>query len=89
MGDLGEYWRDTKDYRRQKKRETQSKAPEAIRIAEEAGLRLYCFDGLYHYRVNGKFDWWPSTGYWKSLTGKSRGHGVRQLIKAANDEPRS
>jgi hypothetical protein len=84
MGDVGDYWRDHKAWADEQKAKRHAKVPEVIKRAEDAGLHLHHFSNE-HIRVNDTFDWWPSTGYWKALHGKKRGHGVASLIVAARE----
>lgn len=85
MGDVGDYWREHKEYVKEQKQKHRSKASMAMQEVNKSGLD-YRELSNEHFRVsltNDWFDWWPSTGYWKSKDGKQTGYGVFKLIKAA------
>jgi len=85
MGDVGDYWREHKEYKRKVKAQQVAAIPKALAMLDEAGISYRRFD-MEHYRVAERFDWWPSTGRWKSLDGKTRGFKVRGLIRAIQAE---
>lgn len=87
MGDVGDYWREHKEYKREQKRRQQAAIPKAMQVLDEAGIEYRRLDPYgEHYRVAGRFDWWPSTGYWKAVNGSTNGHRVRSLIRAVQAE---
>lgn len=80
MGDVGDYWREHREYVREKKAKDRKRIPEFLAALRKAGHVLEQFSDD-HYRVDGIFDYWPSTGTWREVNGKRRGHGVYRLIK--------
>lgn len=83
MGDIGDYWRDHKEYVKEKKNKYRGNSSKAIKALEDSGIEFYQLSHE-HYRVpltNDFIDWWPSTGTWRSKDGKTRGWQVRDLIK--------
>jgi hypothetical protein len=85
MGDIGDYWREHKEYKSRKKAEQRRLIPSLINRVRKAGLYLEPLDAYEeHWRVAEAFDWWPSTGYWKMLRNNEvSGRGVVSLIKTA------
>jgi hypothetical protein len=49
---------------------------------DRAGLK-YESDGEHHLTVDGRFLFWPVTGFWRALDRSSQGYNVRNLIAAA------
>lgn len=84
MGDMGDYWREHRQHQREQKERRRASVTKVIACAEAAGLILKRFSDE-HIRVNGAFDWWPSTGLWKEINGKRRGYGVKKLISVAKE----
>jgi hypothetical protein len=80
---MGAFWRDVKAARKEARDRYRQGIPGALERLAQAGIPCRCLDGGQHYRVDERFDWWPSTGYWKALDGSKRGHGVSGLIAAA------
>ena len=86
MGDVGEYWNDHKEYKRKKKLEHASKAPDLIKMVKEKGYKVVKLS-CHHYRVNNLIDWWPTTGTFrykdgrKMFGGSDSGYGVKWLLK--------
>ena len=79
MGDVGDYWNDHREYKREKSKQQMKLLPNWLKSLSDAGLIYMDMGGFY--RINNCFDWWPSTGTWMSLDKKVRDHGVRNLIK--------
>jgi hypothetical protein len=48
----------------------------------DAGLSVEVVDEG-RYRVAGRFEFWPATGWWKETDGKRCGYEARRLIQAA------
>ncbi|MDC7784826.1 hypothetical protein PQJ75_00975 [Rhodoplanes sp. TEM] len=82
MGDMGDDFRAWREHKRQRAAEFRARIPAALKTLAEAGIRVRCLDHGEHYRVDERFDWWPSTGRWRSLDGKQTGFRVRSLIAA-------
>lgn len=69
MGDVGDYWNDARDYRREQKRKREPfnhgwtrqlyKIADVVELSEHGP----------HLRVNGVVDFWPSTGTKTVLAG--------------------
>ena len=88
MGELGEYYRDWKEHRKQKKAEYQQKElPDDFRLLHQLkGVTFEEKNGGEHFVLNittdrGErlVDWWPSTGYWKVRQGKASGARLHHL----------
>lgn len=87
MSDYGDFCRDMKEYRRQKKdqwrfgggMQGEIEAAEAISESvihySEEHMRLT----IKTDRGLKEFDFWPSTKRWKALKGKAYGFGIRKL----------
>lgn len=86
MGDVGDYWNDHREYKREKRAKQMESLGEWLKAISDAGLPCVAMDRGSFYRVDGRFDWWPTTGTWMSLDKKVRGHGVRNLIRRAKGE---
>lgn len=86
MGDLGDYWREHKEYKREQKQKFGRKIPDVKKRVEDAGhdIRQLSHD---HYRVDNLIDWWPTTGTWRYKDGRKlkggskNGWGVKDLLK--------
>lgn len=84
MGDIGDYWREHKEYAKTQKLKRRNKGFSVVSELDKAGIEYYQLSEE-HYRIpmtNFFFDWWPSTGKWRSKDGKQSGYNVRPLIKA-------
>lgn len=79
MGDVGDYWRDYKEYVRKKKQQYGKGKSAAIDRVKLAGFEVREISHG-HYRVEECMDWWPSTGTWRETRGKLSGHGADSLI---------
>lgn len=53
----------------------------AISTLVRRGFRVVRFSE-HHYRVEGQFDYWPSTGKWRSMDGRKQGRNLEPLIRA-------
>ena len=85
MGDIGDYWREHKEYVQTKKNNYRSKADGALAKLSNAGIDFRQLSHG-HYRIsltNDFIDYWPSTGKWRSKDGKATGYEVSSLIKEA------
>ncbi len=85
MGDVGDYWNDHRDYRREQKIKQQPFVDALIRkLYELADVRELSGDGP-HLRVNGALDFWPSTRTTVELQGADTAlvQSARQAIKKA------
>ena len=85
MGDVGDYWRDHKEHKREVKARQVAAIPKALALLDEAGVSYRQFSEE-HYRVAERFDWWPSTGRWRAIEGSAKGFKVRSLIRAVQAE---
>lgn len=83
MGDVGEYFRDTKDFRKsESKARRESNLASSIEMLNKNGISFD--DKGYHVIVshNGmKVDFWPSTGKFNIRGTPKYLRGVRLLIK--------
>ena len=89
MGANDEPWSTLKDWRADKKEKKRAQAPAAIEALKQSGIPYRTFNGSEHYRIDERFDWWPSTGYWRALKGKRRGGDVKRLIAIIQREKAS
>lgn len=83
MGEIGEYWRDMKEARREKRAEFEASVgmPTEKFYAQQvsdAGFKIVQLSE-HHYRV-GDFDFWPSTGKFMNRKTKRLGRGVSRLL---------
>lgn len=80
-----EFWAAVKEIAAIRKRERIAKVPALL---EELRLRysIHSFTE-FHHRVENKVDWWPSTGYWRSLDFKKCGYGLFSLTKYLKENP--
>lgn len=85
MGDVGDYWNDYREYKREHKRKNARRDAErvdaCVRELSVRGFDVVRFSE-HHYRVDGRFDYWPTTGRWRSLDGKLTGSMLRPLLRA-------
>lgn len=58
----------------------------AVTTLVQRGFRVVRFSE-HHYRVEHRFDYWPSTGLWRSMDGKQEGHNLDPLIRALGRDP--
>ena len=90
MGDVGDYWREHKEHKRKVKEKMRDAIPKAMSLLDKNGVKYVQLDQYgEHYRVENKFNWWPSTGYWNKVNGKRKGHRVRSLIGVILKERRT
>jgi len=83
MGDMGDYWRDHKEYKQIQRNKFRGKNDDCLCRIEKSGhdiRKLSC----EHYRINEDVDYWPSTGTWRQKNGKASGWGVASLLKHLN-----
>lgn len=90
MGDMGEIWRDTKEVRKEasqnRKEHNRDCSTQLLRVK---GFGVKSKNGGIHLVVthNDKTaDMWPSTGKWNIRGTSKYRRGVKQLIKALENE---
>jgi hypothetical protein len=85
MGDMGDIFNDLRAHRKEQRQERADKAPEQIAKLEHLGfmVRELSPHGP-HLRIIESVDYWPSTGKWRFLKGRARGHGFDSLLRALN-----
>ncbi len=86
MGDMGDFWNDVKEAGREAKQRRQNNAGGAVQRLQESGLEFTQFSEE-HFRVYTRkgdkyFDYWPSTGRWRSQDMKKTGFNIAPLLKA-------
>lgn len=90
MGDVGDYWRDTKKSREDdSKNRRASNRENSANILAQRGIGFVSKNGGAHLIVdhNDKIlDFWPGTGKWICRGGKS-GRGVFGMIKYLERKP--
>lgn len=77
MSELGDTFREWREYKKKKKAKNLEFAPD---ILHENGIRFKALT-MEHYRI-GEYDFWPTTGLYIHRKTKKRGRGVFNLIKA-------
>lgn len=85
MGDVGDYWRDVKEFRKEKKdayRAGQMK--EDIRAVMNAFAHIEEKNYGEHLIVTSNraktIDYWPSTKRWIVRRGRAKGYDVKSLL---------
>lgn len=83
MGDMGDLYNDWREIRKGERQERADKAPEQIAKLEQLGfmVRELSPHGP-HLRIIDAVDYWPSTGKWRFLKERARGHGFDSLLRA-------
>lgn len=79
MGDVGDYWRDHKEYKRQQKKDWVASAE---RVFSRLKLNYSRLTGD-HWRIyhEGKeVDFWPTTGAWRTDDMPKARHGLKHLL---------
>ena len=86
MGDMGDYWRDVREHRKEaKSKRWNSNTKELERLAKAGKLRFQIGNaGTGHMIVNENIDLWLSTGTWLVRGQNRRGHGFKQLLHFIN-----
>ena len=81
MADEGDFWREVKKERQEKKH---SNEDSSIRLLKHRGIKYEVLsESSSHYRI-GDWSFWPTTGkFYNPKTGK-KGRGVRNLLKIIN-----
>jgi Holliday junction resolvase-like predicted endonuclease len=74
-------WDMLKALSREKRARRQASAPQFLQRLRNAGLRIELLSA-YHVRVEGRWDYWPTTGRWWDLEKRRKGYGAKQLIAA-------
>lgn len=96
MGDMGDYWNDIKEYRKEQKDKYQNRYMNrdkdflksfmnqdklAFRIEDDgSGGEKYRIE-IYTDRGQRTIFWWASTGLWKVVGGKAEGYGIYRLAR--------
>lgn len=92
MGDMGEIFEAMREHNRERKQRQHAQVPHVLQRLEQSGLEFQKFSDE-HYRVwtkNGRawFDFWPSTGRFRSKDGKRTGFNIGPLLQACqNNNP--
>ena len=92
MGDMGDFWRDVKEARKEEKDKFQTEVlPNLLKLLDNypKELKYEVKNGGEHYIVEvnterglQKADLWPSTGKWIVRNKKkTNGRGIKNLIK--------
>lgn len=87
MGDVGEYWRDYRDWKRQARASMRAQIPTLLNHLRKAGHRVELVDiNSRHYRINGTVNYWPGTGRWTTVATwanrpVARGKGYSRLVR--------
>ena len=74
MGEMFNAYRKDRQAKRERNREYSAK------ILLEAGISFESKNGGAHLIVEGKYDFWPGTGLWRSRLSQAKGRGVTKLI---------
>ena len=83
MSDMIEMFQALKEHRKDEKRTYALGAGDALaKLSAMAGVVLVPMKGAGHYRVNNRWDYWPATGRWITLSTQRGGRGVTSLIAA-------
>ncbi len=85
MGDMGDDFRAWRDHKREQKARFRAGIPDALAMLDRAQIPYRCLGGGEHYRVAAQFNWWPSTGRWRSMDGRRTGFKVGALIRAVKE----
>lgn len=74
--------------RREKAKIRMQKAPHYIEMAKQEGLQLKAFNEGFHYLVNERFDWWPSSGAWRDrkLKHPRTNYGFWKMVNKAKQQ---
>lgn len=89
MGDMGDYFRDWRDHKKEHKQRRWLDNSAKIESLSRRGLFSYEIQdhGTGHVLINDSIDFWLSTGTWMVRGKNRRGHGFRQLIHFLQDKP--
>jgi len=86
MGDVGEFYRDTKELRKEISNEKKSKNYDnAIKLLDKEAIPYDEKNGGIHLVVDGRFDYYPTTGKFISRKTKTHGRGIFNLIKKVKE----
>jgi hypothetical protein len=78
MGDMGDDFRAMNEYKKQKRK---SNTQKSTQILIDKGIKFVSLNHGSHLFVDGKIDFWPSTGKWIVRGGKKYHRGVFKLIR--------
>ena len=78
MGDVGDFWRDWKDHKREVKALRYRADTEA---AKAEGWEIVRHTE-WHWLVENRFQWWPSTGRWLDNNSTKSGWDFNSLKQA-------
>ncbi len=87
----GDIWEALKEWSKEKKAKRHGQVFPALEKLQKSGLKFKQFSPE-HFRVwkrkdsGAYFDYWPSTGRWRSHTGAREGFMIRPLIRACTEE---
>ena len=89
MGDVGDYWRDVKDYQQKESRKRKrGNFVRSVMRLDERGIKYEIKDGIHFIITHEgeKYDFWPTTGKFYVRSKKKYGRGVFNLLKVLEGE---
>ena len=82
MGDVGEFYKDTKEFRKEiSKNKKDKNLKNAIAKLDKESIPYEVKGNGIHFVVDGRFDYWPTTGKYINRKTKKSGRGIFNLLK--------
>lgn len=84
MGDMGDFWKDVRGARKESR---EKRYEYLVTWLDSQGWNYKWLDAdKQHCRIEGEFDFWPSTGKWKNKRGrKCVARNVQRLFIAVEE----
>ncbi len=87
MGDEGEYWRESRERKERLKRDEERRNLSQLNkhkseLVAKAVTIAFAQDRIRFTKNKVKYDWWPTTGTWREVTGAGpQGTGYKKLFQ--------
>lgn len=80
MGDMGDYWRDVKAHKKERAEHYKANAENAIAQVAKVAKTMQNYNKQNNqWLIDGRVDWWPTSGTWIDRPTKIRGRGYYSL----------
>lgn len=86
MGDMGDFWRDVKPFIKERSNEKKRRNLEnALKSLKDNNISYEEKSNGIHLVVEGKIDYWPTTGKFIRRSDKKQGRGIRNLVRVVKE----
>lgn len=82
MGDIGDFFRDTKEFRKEESdKRKYNNLVNSTALLDKEKIPYEVKNNGIHYVVDGRIDYWPTTGKFIVRSNKKTGRGIFNLLK--------